>query len=348
MIKTIVAWCVFGLLLAAGFSEARTVSRFSGVSLRFDAPICGETAFRARRHAVNADTFWPTFWGESAATLDAGARQTNTAVINFSGDASLVWNAEFIAGTAPSSADDSGVAVSESLARGLWGSVDIVGMGVYVNGEPRTVRGVFSGTKDLALVSFHIEDTAQSFTVAELSGNITRARAESFAIAAGLGRPTHILTGGAGAVAWFMAVLPVLIPALYGFVLLVVHIKKHYPRAAAPLFFAGLVLFAVLLPFLLNRAPDWLIPTRWSDFAFWGELANQATASLREFLSVNPTLRDVELRIHLLRQGIIMLFSSCVGISISCRLSFVGNFRQHITDELNNLDNYDKDDDGAD
>ena len=323
-IKTIVIWCLFALFLVLGFWEARTISHFHTTSLRFNEPISGHEAFRARQHAINVDTFWPTFWTESPIILDIGLRQNRVPAILFSGDASLVWQLEFITGTAPSSIDGTGIAISEQLARDLWGSIDIVGMSLYVNGEPRTVRGVFRGNLELALVSFHIEDTIQYFTAVELRadyGGITRNQAEDFARASGLGLPKYILTGSAINLARFMSVLPLVIPIGYAFVLIIKWLKKYYPKTVVPLFFGIIILFAILLPTLLNQIPDWLIPTRWSDFAFWGDLATQASSSLREFLSVNPVLRDVELRIHLLRQLVILMLSICCGILVCVRHS---------------------------
>ena len=315
--------CVFFCVtLTLGFIESNTISRFSGVSLRYYTPLTGETAYRARQHAAeNTDGFWPTFWHEENAILSNGRSAVNVVTILFSGDAFLVWPAVFIIGSAPSSVDGMGVAVSENLARNLWGSIDIIGMGVYVNNEPRIVRGVFHGSLELALVSFHIEDISLNFSAVELSGGIsstTRGDAESFALSAGLGRPDYIIMGGVGAVSVFMSFFPLLIPLIYAVVMLVRYVRKHYPLVGAPLFFGGLILFAVFLPILLNALPTWLTPTRWSDFGFWGMQVSNAAYALREFLSINPLLRDVELKIHLLRQVGFMFIATCAGIFICC------------------------------
>ena len=322
--KTIAIWCLFTIFVVMGFWEARTISQFHTTSLRFYEPISGHEAFRVRQHSINTDAFWPTFWTETHAILDVSLRQSQVPAIFFSGDASLVWQLEFITGTAPSSIDNNGIALSEQLAHNLWGSTDIVGMSLYVDGEWRTVRGVFRGILDLALISFHIEDTSQNFTAVELwagydRGGITRNEAEDFARASGLGQPNYILTGSAISLARFMSVLPLVIPIGYAFALIIKWLKKYYPMTVAPLFFGIIILFAILLPTLLNQIPAWLIPTRWSDFSFWGDLVTQANSSLREFLSVNPVLRDVELRIRLLRQLVILMLSICCGILVCVR-----------------------------
>lgn len=313
---------LFCATLSLGFIESNAVSRFSRITLRYGTPLTGQVAFRARQHAAeNRDGFWPTFWHEANLAISNGR---NTAYVNsimYSGDAFLVWPAEYIIGSAPSPVDDLGIAVSDSLAHRLWGSENIVGMGVYVNDEPRVVRGVFRSPRELALVSFHIEDTSQYFSAVELSGGAaspTRSDAESFAVSSGLGSPDLILMGGVRAVSFFMSLLPLLIPLVYALVLILRHIRKHYPLAVTPLFFGGFILFAIILPVILNSLPPWLIPTRWSDFGFWGIQLENANDALREFLSMNPSMRDVELRIHLLRQAGFMLVATCAGCFICC------------------------------
>lgn len=329
-IMTILLWCIFGTLLTIGFIEANAIARFPGASLRYSEPITGQAAHNARQYSIaniEHDTFWPTFWHQSTAELSAGARTAQTNSISFSGDAALVWPARYITGSAPSSIDSNGIAVSEALAHRLWGSTDIVGIPVYVDEAPRIVRGVFEGTAELALLSFHIEDISQSWTVVELSGGAphpTRNNAESFAIASGLGRPDYVLMRGAISLARMMSILPLLIPAVYALALLIGSTRKYFRAVSKPIIFTGFILFAILLPLLLNALPPWLIPTHWSDFSFWSSLLQQANNSLREFLSINPMLRDVEMKIHLLRQAGIMVVSVCLSIIICVRLSKSG------------------------
>ncbi|MCL1787459.1 MAG: hypothetical protein FWG38_05695, partial [Defluviitaleaceae bacterium] len=158
---SIVLICALSALLVISFSQAAAISRFPSVSLRYNTPITGHAAHAARQHAIaNSDTgqapFWPTFWRQDTAKLTAGIRTAQVPAISFSGDASLVWHAPYIAGTAPGAVDGAGLAVSEALAHALWGSTDIVGMTVYVDDTPRTIRGVFAGADSLALVPFHI------------------------------------------------------------------------------------------------------------------------------------------------------------------------------------------------
>jgi len=321
LLRNIILWCLLGVLLTVGFLEANTIGRFSRISLRYETPVSGAVAHRARRHsAANENTFWPTFWREGMSDFSIGHNSIQSNFIAFSGDADTIWPAEYTMGSAPSSIDPVGIAVSEALAHRLWGSTDIVGMQVAVCGfETRTVRGVFRGSTYLALLSFNIEDTTGYWTGVELSGGMsspTRKDIEYFALSSGLGLPDYILTGGVITLARFMAVFPLFTIIPFAIVWLFRNfkiMKTHFPFKK-PIIFAVLIIFAIFLPQLLDALPPWLIPTRWSDFAFWGNVISQAGNGTREFLSVNPMLVDVQLRIHLLRQMVIMFISVCVSL----------------------------------
>jgi len=314
----IVATCIFLALLVVGILHAGTVSTFSTVSLRYNVPISGQAAFHARQHAVenSEDTFWPTFWHQNTTTISNNLREATVPAISFSGDASLVWPTAYLAGTAPSAVDSHGVAVSHALAHRLWGSVNIIGKTVYVDNIPRYVRGVFEGDALLALISFHIEDTTPTFTAVELAGgNPTRENVANFAISSGLGRPDDILLGGPISFARVLAIAPIFIPAVYLLVLLCKLPKAKYA------IWGVLVLIGFLLPILLNALPPWLIPTRWSDFSFWAGLWADGSYALRTFLSASPTLRDVELKMLLIRQVGIFIAATCVAVWFSCTWS---------------------------
>ncbi|MCL2047860.1 MAG: hypothetical protein FWG87_03940 [Defluviitaleaceae bacterium] len=308
-------WCIFAVLLILGVREASTISKFSKISLRYQNAISGQAAYRAREYsAVNA-AFWLIFWRESTATLSVGFGDVASDTILFSGDANLVWHAEYVAGYAPGAEDEAGIAVSQALANRLWGSTNIIGQAVEIDEQTRFVRGVFVGGANLALLSFPLEDVSQSWTGVELYGEqLHFGAAEAFAAASGLGRPEYILTGEVISLAWAFALLPLLVPAVYALFLVIKYMRMYHPRTLMPLFFAGLLLFAVLLPALLDALPDWVVPTRWSDFSFWSSLAEQTGDSLRVFLSAVPTMRDVELKVRLLRVVGIGFLGVCLGL----------------------------------
>ena len=318
-------WCALCALLALGFANHGSLRQYSSVSLRYDAPISGQAAYAARQYSItrsDGDQFWPVFWKEYRASLESELAAVKTDCIAYSGDASLVWPAVYVSGNAPGMKDGAGCAISEALSWRLWGSSDVVGMTVEVDGDVRVVRGVFKGTDELALVPFEDEDTTQSWTAVELTGgpsDAVRSDAESYARAAGLGSPDSTLMRGPSSIAAAMSILPILVPATYGLALAIRLAAKRFPLARKPAFYLSFIMLAVLLPAILGLFPAWVVPTRWSDFQFWLSLLNRAADGLREFLRAAPKLRDVELRVLLIKQVAFSFFAVVCGLSICFR-----------------------------
>lgn len=324
-------WLALCILVASGLSNAAGAARYSSVSLRYRQQISGNAAHAARMYSIknsSDDMFWPTFWREDSAVFSSGHSKTNADYIAYSGDAAFVWNDRYISGTAPGVTDGAGCAVSYALAWVLWGGTDVVGMDVDIGGETRVVRGVFDSALELALVSYSDEGKEQSWSTVELSGGpdgVLRADIESYAVASGLGRADAVLTAGPAYAARALAALPLAIPALYGLALAAAHMCRRYVLARKLTPYVLALAFAALLPTLLEIAPAWMIPTRWSDFSFWPSLVRGQLEGIREFLSATPTARDIELRLLLLRQAVLALASSCCALAVCFRWQMVRN-----------------------
>ena len=318
-------WCLLCILIVQGLVCLDSIKRYSSASLRYDTPISGRDAYAARLFSIahsDEGIFWPTFWNEYIASFSSELAVVDAGCIAFSGDAALVYPVVFVFGAAPGSNDGSGCAVSEMLAWRLWGGTDVVGMTVMINESERIVRGVFKGEWELALISFSNEGTAQDWSAAELSGgpdNFTRDDARSYAIASGLGNPAVILMGGQSLFAGIMMILPLIILAIYGISLAAGYAGKRFPTLRKFYPYLLMIAIAALMPIVLGMIPEWLIPTRWSDFTFWGSMLRQAASGLHEFLSAAPRSRDVELRLLIIKQAGIMLVSVCLSIAVCFR-----------------------------
>jgi|GEM_PF-6693436 len=233
----VVLLCLLTLIIA----EFRNIQRFSNTTYRFGEPISGSDAFSKRQDAIVNDEALPTFWSEHSVTVatisDVSVHLNNTVhtpAISFSGDAFDVWPADFIYGGTPGSIDQYGIALSEALAFQLFGSTDILGQTITVNGDRRIIRGVFEGSANLSLISYHIEYTGRSWDFAEM------ARIQRF----------HVM------------------------------------------------------------------PIRWSDFNHWVNLISQVQHELHLFVSVTPTLREVQQRMHMLNFTGLLFTSMMVSFMI--------------------------------
>ena len=320
----VLIWCALTALLVIGALNLGALESHSAVSLRYRTPVSGQAAWQVRSYAAglnSADTFWPTFWHETKSDITSDFISAKAGCIYYSGNADLVWPAPYKCGSAPGVTDGAGCAVSSALAWKLWGSFDILGKTIDVDGVTRTVRGVFEEDGLVALLSVRDEDKSHSFTAMELSGgpsSPSREDAVSFAIAAGLGAPDSVLLGTPASLARLLFALPLIIMACYGIVLFVGAMKNH-PAALRGALFLALIGFAIVLPFLLDALPGRIIPTRWSDFSFWGSLAGQMGDELREYLSLEPRLKDVIYKTLVIKQVAIAFPAIICSITVCFR-----------------------------
>ena len=333
-IPDILLWSLLCVLIICGIFNTRNIALLNTpYSLRYETnQITGQAAFNARKFAAQSDNehaFWPTFWRESTAEItgEHGAQKAKT--IFYSGDSSLVWQADFLYGMAPGTIDNIGCAISEPLALRLWGSTDVLGKTVLIDGHERIVRGVFKSIHELALVSFTYDDTSESWNVVELTGgtpNITRNDALSFAIQSGLGNPDYVLTSIEPIfIATILPIIPLLIISIYALILIYKYLRKYHKPISKIAPFLLLIVIALILPFALERLPSSIIPTRWSDFSFWSAQIAQTQMNTREFLTATPTLRDTESSLVLLQQLAIGFTSSICAIIICFKQSAKSN-----------------------
>lgn len=326
LIADVLLWCLLGALLAAGFVNAANIAGGSVFSLRFENTISGQTAYKARQYSIehsSEDTFWPTFWREEAFSFSSEYATVSADCIVFSGEATLVWPAKYTSGNAPGVLDDTGCAISTTLAWRLWGSTDVVGKTLEKGDEVLPVRGVFESERELALVSFRDEDVSQSWSAVELTGGskwAVRSDAVSYASASGLGSPKTVLSGGGIAFAAdAMSALPVIFLLIYALILFIGFIRKQSALIRTLVPFLILLGFALALPSLLELIPAWLIPSRWSDFSSWSSLITKVKDGVSEFISASPQLRDVDERMLFLKQAVLCLTSSICATAVCFR-----------------------------
>ena len=336
LLVDILLWCILSVFTALGVGNVAIMQQYSSVSLRYETPFSGQTAYQARQYAIEhskENSFWPTFWTEEKSVFTAEHNEITADCILFSGDATLVWAFEHLVGAMPGVADGVGCAISSGLAWELWGDVDVVGKTLEVDSVPRIVRGVFDEIEPLALLSVRDEDSSQSFTAVELSGgqaSPSRNGVENFAIAAGLGMPNTVLMGTPTFLAGLMSMLSLLILAVFGMAVCIRWMKKGSVTIRKIVISILFLCVAALLPGLLDILPDWVIPTQWSDFSFWGSLFGQVGKNLREYLTLSPSLRDI---------GYATLFFRQIGFAFAASgFSLYLCFRCHVRAKLEILE----------
>ena len=336
LLADVLLWCVLFVFAALSAANAAVLQQYSAISLRYEMPFSGQAAYQARQYAIEhneENTFWPTYWIEDEAQYSAGFKNVSAGCLLFSGNAALVWPAEYLSGAMPGVADDIGCAISSALAWELWGDTDVVGKTLEVDGVSRIVRCVFEEAEPFALLSVRAENLTQAFAAVELSGGPSspnRGSVESFAAASGLGMPDNILMGTPAFLAELMAMLPLLILVFYGLAMCIRWMRKRSAIIQRVFAFSLFLGVAILLPGFLDMLPDWIIPTKWSDFSFWDSLFGQTGGNLREYLKLSPSLRDVGYATSFFRQIAIAFAASGFALSIC--------FRYHTRAKLETLE----------
>lgn len=298
--------------LTGGLGTAKKVAEYyPAASLRYNTPLSGTAAAQARRWAAANPqaAFWPSYWAQQTASVQGSTRKTTARCIWYSGQGSLVWPARFINGGYPGAEDAYGAAISAKTAWELWGSTDVIGQTVEINGVTFTIRGVFEGEEALLLGALPDNAPPQGWQGVELSPNSeftgmgnTTDLADSFARASGLGTPDALVNGETlTGLAKLTSRLPLIVFLAGGLALLLGSTSIFKQKGRRELvFFALLLGFALLLPTLIELLPSTLIPSRWSDFSFWSTLVSNWKTQLRDYLSILPLWKDTNARMLML------------------------------------------------
>lgn len=249
------------------------------------------------------------------------------------GNAALVWDLQLAAGTLPGAGDKEGCALSLETALSLFGSTDIIGQEVVLDGHTYTVRGIFrqpdgltmAGTdpgRPLALFPAagapeSMRLSAIDFAVYQTSEDTPQTQIQLWMQEAGVYIPGSLQddTDAAGLYA-FLATLPAYLLGLLSFLALYQAAKAlcgvgvaawqrlkedrlapwHEKAQLLGAWGVGLLLIGLLAAIVLGQMPALVpippayLPTRWSDFSFWGKLADDAARRMAT-RAMSPVLR---------------------------------------------------------
>ena len=226
-----------------------------------------------------------------------GERQAKGGVLYLYGDGALVWPARFLHGGYPPAGDGERAAISSALADALWGGTEVVGRAVTLEGRTYHISGVFQGGEPLLLA----QDAGDSETLYDhmvllpSPGGMDSGEA----ILNGYGFPWTKLTDYPF-YAWALTTLAFLPGLLLGLRLLLRLLRRggllrHSPELLAQyalpaLGGMGLVLWAMGPG---TEIPGRVIPTRWSDFSFWTQLAGELMDEVGSIFTRVLSLREM-------------------------------------------------------
>lgn len=267
------------------------------VSVRSDVPVTGrqlEALRSALRQEDGASALVPAFWSQAEGSAESRWETCGITAILYCGEYDAVYPAVLLEGRFPAAQENGKCAVSTAAAWQLWGSEDVLGQELEIEGYIYRVCGLFRSSASLALCG---ESLDHGFSNIEFWGGYAAPPVETvqqLLRAAGIAQQVTLYFP----FPWMAALTAyALCPA--GLVLLAAartlggRVRRGCPKETCWFVLGGAFLLALVLPALLRLLPPWITPARWSDFSYWGGLLPAVGKAIETGFSLNPCAKDV-------------------------------------------------------
>lgn len=309
---------------------AEGVGNGSTISLRYHSPLSQSQAVQARRHAVKTKSvFFPTLWSQSEVVCKNSFSSAQAVMLRIFGESGIVMSSPVLSGVYPAPEQSGVCAVSGGLAWALWGSMEVIGLELETADAIYTVCGVFEENEQVLAIGANEAETLLTWQAVELNGEAAenrKATAQEFAVSSGLGQPDTIIDNSV--LIWWLrllAIFPLLLTAMHGLYRgLRVILLMLVPKWRRVIIFTTLLILVLLLPALLEQLPGELLPTRWSDFDFWGRLLQTAYEDFKQYIMRYPLFTDEKVKLLTMLQAIIGFIQAIVVLFLF--------FRKGVTD----------------
>ena len=233
------------------------------------------------------------FWGEKSNGLAENptfSRQTAVVLLYLTGDSDFLFPPNITKGNIIlKEGDTEGCLLDERTADLLFGSSNPIGGALICDGREVTIRGILTGIKDTVILQATADSMLNHISLSIPPGKDSVSTAESF-----LNR--HNLTGHLLHHNWISlmgqigsGILPLFLflnlLTAYGHLLFTC---RRYPVLSLLWFFLLLLIVTGFfwITSLKPSLPQSMIPTRWSDFSFWKEMAEYGKENLEVLLMV--------------------------------------------------------------
>jgi hypothetical protein len=254
-------------------------------------------------------------------------------LITVSGDMTKVYPGSMLYGGYLSKADDRGCVIDRDTAYKLFNSEDVVGLTITLNNKEYTVRGIMQGIGSNTMIVQEEKQVVSKkagikYSCMELVFSDTenaKLLAENFIHTYGLGVPTAYIDGY---IYQKISYLLIHIPLWFSAMLLIIYIarKVNTLKSSQVLFVSGwfgIILLSAILIRITNvhfYYSSSMIPTRWSDFDFWGNQWKELIASLGGREGSILFYKDIMLKrrmVFVLSGVILAVLSHWVGSKVS-------------------------------
>ena len=273
-ILTAFVWC-----MACSFYST-TMDSCASISVRWKNGGVSPSALVRQQNNAKKDgiadqpevTLWQVYSAQQI--MDSDMRNTTANVVAVFGECEDITTKSMLYGAFPSNSDTQGCAVSSGLAFSLWGSTQVLGVQVRIEGEVFYVRGVFEDDNARVFRQAEFDKTLSNMQLT-FPGGGTREDAERYLTAANFMGGTILDLPLMGRGFRILFRFPAIVLAFGIIVRLLRRARKlwHYQAwLFSYLPFVLAVLAVLMLCIDLPEIPSSFIPSKWSDFEFWKDL----------------------------------------------------------------------------
>ncbi len=277
-------------------------TEYQGLSVRMYGRTTQEALFRAVSENADESILRVSAWtrNETLETINNEALETSAHVrrIAVYGDMRDVCPMELLYGGFPAMVDEAGCVIDVDTAWSLFRNKDVIGADVRIGDKSYIIRGVVRAKEGMILFrneKAEYENLEIACSNVEEAGRLVTTFLYRYSLAA---EYTVVENGFYGKLAAGLSGLP---GWTIGAAILLALLKQAWKRRSVPL---QLILFCLalagifyLLKWLLAFHiywPDRFLPTRWSDFTFWPELAKAQTDYFESLSFLQPVPKDMQ------------------------------------------------------
>lgn len=304
-------WCaasLLGLFAVACWLGALSIAswltrQYDGLSVRFAQPaVTQKDLLRAIGETPEGELRVRAAWTSDAKLQTASSElgtQTQLRRIQAYGDLRAIAPMRLLLGSFPVEDDTGGCLIDKASAWQLFHSTDAIG-GVVTLGQNRyTVRGIADAYEPMIVIRGG-NATYENLEFAASEQSAAKQQAETFLYRCNAPQTYTLIESGlfarvARGLVW-------LCPCAFGVAGAIAffrnaRLQKGRPDTALPRYAASAACFAFALTILLNTFywPQSFLPTKWSDFGFWRDLAEGWSALGKTVSLMTPHPKEIQL-----------------------------------------------------
>ena len=330
-ILTAFVWC-----MACSFYST-TMDSCASISVRWKNGGVSPSALVRQQNNAKKDgiadqpevTLWQVYSAQQI--MDSDMRNTTANVVAVFGECEDITTKSMLYCAFPSNSDTQGCAVSSGLAFSLWGSTQVLGVQVRIEGEVFYVRGVFEDDNARVFRQAEFDKTLSNMQLT-FPGGGTREDAERYLTAANFMGGTILDLPLMGRGFRILFRFPAIVLAFGIIVRLLRRARKlwHYQAwLFSYLPFVLAVLAVLMLCIDLPEIPSSFIPSKWSDFEFWKDLFLSHWKNVTRWTSAAPTFRDKELWGSASAMLLLSIFATIL-VAVSAAMTSIRSYKNMV------------------